>query len=362
MRTRRIITSTIAGLLVAGSIAAAGSALTNARRAVVTCGQTLTASVKLTSDLVGCPGTGLVVGAGGITVDLNGHTISGTNAAKSEGVAVDGHANVRVANGTVRGFRLNGIALRHASRSSVGNLTIREIGAGTKEGEAAAGILVDHSPGSTVVESVVTNHVHAYQSDGVDVLFSSGVRIQQNRLAQNAWNGLVVVKSPRSSVVGNRLDDNGNNGMEANGASDFVLVSNNHAGGNRNWGLVVGALRQARVLRNTVATNGKDGLLMFDLASSVIQGNQATTNANGIVLDGGQHGSKLNRLLGNVAMKNRGEGIVLSGAVRRNTLARNAANANSGRGIDAAAGSIDGGGNRARGNRHAPQCIGVVCA
>jgi hypothetical protein len=43
----------------------------------VQCGQTLTHSVKLTKDLVNCRGDGLVIGADGITVDLNGHTVDG---------------------------------------------------------------------------------------------------------------------------------------------------------------------------------------------------------------------------------------------------------------------------------------------
>ena len=44
---------------------------------VVTCGQTLTHSVKLARDLTNCPGNGLVIGANRITVDLNGHTVDG---------------------------------------------------------------------------------------------------------------------------------------------------------------------------------------------------------------------------------------------------------------------------------------------
>ena len=43
----------------------------------VSCGQTLTHSVKLANDLTNCPSNGLVVGADDVTVDLNGHTIDG---------------------------------------------------------------------------------------------------------------------------------------------------------------------------------------------------------------------------------------------------------------------------------------------
>ena len=94
------------------------------------CGQTVTAGVRLTADLAGCAGTGLVVGGDGITIDLGGHTISGTNAPGGEGIAVDGHARVRIVNGTIRGFRTNGVALRSAPGSVVQRLRVRAIGDG----------------------------------------------------------------------------------------------------------------------------------------------------------------------------------------------------------------------------------------
>lgn len=374
-----------------GALATSASGRTDSTLKAVSCGDTLTTSVKLANDLVSCPGTGLAIGANGITVDLNGHTIGGTNAPKSEGIANDGHANVKIVNGTITTFRAYGIALRRARGNSLSKLTVLQIGAGGKQGEASAGILVDHSPSAAVTQSVVKNHVHAFQSDGIDVLSSRGTRIEQNTLAQNAWNGLVVILSPRSRVVGNTLDANGNNGLEANVGSDSVLVSGNRAGGNRNWGIVVGAVRKARVLGNTVSANGKDGLMFFDLAGSLIQHNNASANENGISLTGGQHGSKLNRLAGNTVTKNRSAGIfltgdgvknpandnllsgntatrngkaggvVIEGTALRNKLRNNTANANAGRGITAVAGSIDAGGNRARGNERSPQCVGVVC-
>ena len=44
---------------------------------VVECGDTITADTTLDSDLTGCPNNGIVIGADDITLDLNGHTISG---------------------------------------------------------------------------------------------------------------------------------------------------------------------------------------------------------------------------------------------------------------------------------------------
>jgi hypothetical protein len=43
----------------------------------VTCGDVITTDTTLDSDLLDCPGHGIVIGAPGITLDLNGHTVDG---------------------------------------------------------------------------------------------------------------------------------------------------------------------------------------------------------------------------------------------------------------------------------------------
>jgi parallel beta-helix repeat protein len=387
-RVPRVLVATVGAFIVLVGLAPLSHA---ANEAILGCGDTLTVSVHLTSDLLGCGATGLVVGAGGITVDLNGHTVGGTNAPNSVGILNNGYSNVKIVHGTILGFHTDGVAIHNGRRNTVSRLTVRGIGSGGKENDADAGILVDHSPGAVVADTVVKNNVHAFQADGVDVLFSAATQVLQSTLSQNQWNGLVVIKSPRSRVVGNQLDANGNNGMEANVGSDSILVSGNRADQNRNWGLVVGALRSARVLGNTVTRNGQDGLSFFDLAGSTIQGNHATENAIGINLHGGQHGSKFNQVLGNTVTRNKHAGILVSGdnakspadanllagnmasrngsdggilvdgPARGNKLRNNTATGNAGHGISAVRGTIDGGGNRAHGNRAAPQCLGVLC-
>lgn len=370
----------------------AGSVTSASRSAEASCGQTVTASVTLASDLVGCAGSGLVVGAAGITIDLGGHTLRGTNAPKSAGIENNGYPNVRIVNGTISGFRDFGVAIRNARGNTVDRLTVRQIGEGNKESDhlGAAGVLLDHSPGGVVTRSVVTNNVNAWQSDGVDVLFSRGTRIEKNRLSNNAWNGLAVIQSPSSRVIGNTLDHNANNGLEAN-TGNGVSISGNGANRNVHVGLVVGSISGATVGGNSATANGREGLFFFDLARSSILGNTSTGNAAGIALLGGQHGSTGNRIVGNQATRNRGDGIgvnganakspangnllsgntasanrgqgvVVDGSATANRLQRNVANGNARHGISAVAGSIDGGGNRARANRVPPQCVGVACA
>ena len=41
------------------------------------CGDEITADTTLDSDLIDCPNNGIVIGADGVTLDLNGHTIDG---------------------------------------------------------------------------------------------------------------------------------------------------------------------------------------------------------------------------------------------------------------------------------------------
>ena len=381
------------------------------------CGQTITSSTRLAHDLVNCPADGLVIGADNVTIDLNGHTIRGVNAAGSEGVADDGHRGATIRNGTIAGFFLNGVGLRSAPGSAVTHVTIRRIGAGGGETDASAGVLVKDSPRSSVTASTVTNDVVAYQSDGVDVLSSAGTTVSGNRLATNAWDGLVVLASPRTLVVGNALDGNQNQGVEVNGGSDGTVLAQNSAAGNVSNGLVVGDVSNALIEGNTLTGNGDGGLFMFDLHTSRVIGNQAHGSGVGINLDGGQNGStgnwvayndtsrnlgvglvvadgaNHNAVVGNVSNANQGPpgqggGIIIFGATGNtvrgnmasrnldvgigvdenqpgdsagNTLKANMANANHAHGIDAVAGTKDGGGNHAHGNQPLPNCLGVTC-
>jgi parallel beta-helix repeat protein len=366
-------------------------------RTSVSCGQTLTKSTTLTNDLANCPGTGLIVGAGNITVDLNGHTIDGTN--NKSGIDNERHANVKIVNGTITDFRAAGINLFGARGNVLRKLTVRRIGVGCRKGDICAGIVLFKSPRASITDNVVSNHVPAFQVSGIDVYNSPGARVERNRISRNPGQGIAVFASPRSAVVGNRLDHN-RGGMDASNDSDFIRVAGNHARGNRDAGIAVGALRGARVLGNTVTGNGDDGLFLFDLRNSVARGNRATGNFTGIHLYGGQggvaqyggkHGASGNRLIGNSATRNSHAGIWVKGDDRRdsvddnlisrnvasrngraggiaiqasatgNRLHGNTANANAGHGITAVRGTIDAGGNRARGNRRNPQCVGVRC-
>jgi parallel beta-helix repeat protein len=382
----------------------------------VKCGQIITQSIRLANDLVNCPGTGLVIGADRITIDLAGHSISGVNASGSEGIADDGQPGARILNGRIERFLLSGVGLRKAPQSTVSNLTIRAIGAGGVEPLASAGVLVKNSPNTSVLVSTIANDVAAYQSDGVDVLSSKGTVVTGNRLLKNAWNGVFVLDSPATNIIGNTFDGNQHQGLEMNLGSDRSVLAWNYVAHSVSNGLVVGAVSGARIEHNVLAANGDSGIFMFDLHASRINQNRASGNAVGIDLEGGQNGSSGNEISGNDTSRNQfvgivvadsdhnllagnvasanlgapgeGGGIVLvsakgnvvranlvtdnrdvgigiveqaAGDASGNTLARNTALRNGAHGIDAVAGTVDGGGNVAHGNTPLPNCLAVSC-
>ncbi len=413
MSHRSRIALGLAGAVALSAVLAAPAAA----KPTLQCGQTITVSTKLKHDLTGCTGSGLVVGADGITIDLGGHSIKGVNAPGSVGIDSDGHPGVTIENGSIADFFVDGVRLHASPRSVVRNLTVLRIGAGNVEGDAAAGVLVDSSARTRVIDNTLSNDVVSFQSDGVDVLNSPRTVLKNNRLVRNSWNGAVVIGSADSKVVGNTLNLNGNQGVEVNAGSDRIVVAGNRARGNTQSGLVVGAVKDAHVFGNRLSGNHEAGIFMFDLIDSTIAANIATGNGVGIQLFGGQFGSHGNQIRGNRAERNGDVGILLeegadhnrvsgntangnkgldgagillfnaagntidhntanrnafdgiaifedpAGVSAGNRIVKNTTNRNGGHGIEAAAGgTVDGGGNKSRHNGTPPECIGVVCA
>ena len=64
-------------------------------------------------------------------------------------------------------------------------------------------------------------------------------------------------------------------------------------------------------------------------------------------------------IVDNLVRQNAGTGIHVAGV--RATVTANSALRNGGHGVDAVDGTLDGGNNRAAGNRTSPQCVGVIC-
>ena len=270
--------ATLAALTFAGALAfCASPAFANDGATTVQCGQTLTHSVKLANDLTDCPSNGLIIGADGITVDLNNHKIDGVQAdcgGELVPVGIDngGFDGVTIENGTVRQFDV-GIKATDVNDSRVDHLTVRDNLSGGidfegifQSGHPPTGNRVDH------------NDVSGDRCGSAINLFINGEgnRFDHNRV-RDAQTGISVCCGPATEP--NVIEDN----------------SVAHVG---NFGILVFAAGVARVERNDLVDigSGDDGCAPLinciginvggDSSGTVIHDNTITRSWNaGIAVD-----------------------------------------------------------------------------
>jgi parallel beta-helix repeat protein len=391
MTRRRLITAlalVAAGMLVNAAPARAAQ--------TVHCGQVLTTDTTVANDLHNCRTIGLVIGAQGVDLDLNGHTIDGDGTSDFEGIQAKGYDNVSIRDGVVTDF-VEGVAVLFARNVAVSDLTLVN--------HRHVGVFADTVRGMTV-QHVVASAV-AYS--GVYVTRSSGVRVQTNTVRRSG-DGIALVETSGSSVTGNELTRNGCLGIDVSNGSRFNVVDGNAVSDQGCEGVVVDGSSSNTVTRNTLTHNdGGIGLAYADgnvIAGNVIRNNNfvgiyvfASGNnrldanvlsGNGEGSEGGIHvladGSNVargNTLTRNTVTDSVGDGILVDAGSPATTLDRNVSNhssddgidvdeqtttlranqANNNRdlGIEAVAGVTDAGGNTASGNGDRTQCTHVAC-
>jgi parallel beta-helix repeat protein len=366
----------------------------------VSCGATITVDTKLANDLVNCPNEGIIIGADGITLDLNGHTIDGDGApvencpeaepcdsgivnSASEGgrpFNAPGHDGVTIENGFVRDFADVGVydfgvsdnVVRDvtASDSAEGILMIRSgdgrIAHNRAESNAFGGIVVSSESGPPRGHdiSIERNVVTANGTDGIFVAQADRVRVSQNTVSDTAdGDGIAFVDASDGEIARNVVTGNGG-GIGIDGA-DHIVVTGNEVHDNRFVGAyVLGS--DNRIVRNTFAGNsdGSEGglhLLSDDQAEpfedNVVARNVLSANVgDGLLVDDGVTGTLIRD---NRADDNSDDGIDVDSASA--TVAANRADRNGDLGIEAVAGVVDGGRNRAAGNGGPAQCTNVIC-
>jgi hypothetical protein len=338
------------------------------------CGDTITEDLTLTTDLT-CTGTGLRLGAGGLTIDLGGHILSGSGV--GFGVTGDGYA-VTVKNGTIRNFEVGINPGSHGPGGSraisyVSDVTIREtdygvggyLGGGTGQVEVARSTFRDtRSTAVSVYRGEVTQSTfigNRWAIYGTYQSVSSSVFIR-NDLAIRCGNGgldvasSVFIDNPESvhaQVCGVRIRDSKFRGgavtVNVDNGSGFGLDVQGSTFSDAAIGLLVSGLGRLVIADNVFRQNAASGLVVqrvpFDSPSSgTVMGNSFEANgaAPGEYVD--PSGSPLT------------SGVWVNGG----TLTGNVAVRNAGHGIEAY-NVVDGGGNTARANGAEPQCIGVVC-
>jgi parallel beta-helix repeat protein len=189
----------IAALTLAGALASAGPAAAKSPPTSVKCGDTLTRSVKLTTDLTDCPADGLVIGASGITVDLNGHTIDGTETqapdcdifpSGSTGIGNAGYDGLTIMHGTVQQFS-GGFNAGDMANSSLHDLTVRDNRFGGIDLASAQRLNNDNR--------IVANHVYGNGCDGIKLNNAHGNLVAHNRLHGNTAPAARAASKPNST-------------------------------------------------------------------------------------------------------------------------------------------------------------------
>lgn len=222
-----------------------------------TCGDTLTADVTLSAHL-SCsnPGAdGLIIGGDGVTLDLNGHTISGPGIV---GVRIVG-TNSTVINtgsrpGTIEGFQY-GVYLNPTQGAKVIGLTLTGNGKGIAAGSAHWNIITG-------------NNISANTEDGIHLGLSSNNRISGNTISKNDF-GIAIANSSHANILsGNTLSKNRNFGIAIFCGSDSNLIMDNSVtktnGGEGNGIIVRSGSDDTEVRGNAANLNAGDGIHVDD--------------------------------------------------------------------------------------------------
>lgn len=138
----------------------AGTGVADAEAAAtVHCGQVITTSTVLATDVGPCPGNGLIVGADHIVLDLSGHRVFGTPGpgdGTAAGIRLPNRIGVTVRNGSVTDFDA-GVVVNRGSRNTIVRLKVlNNIGPRGRSLNWATGLSCSARP---TTKSSVTSYV-----------------------------------------------------------------------------------------------------------------------------------------------------------------------------------------------------------
>lgn len=260
----------------------------------ITCGQTITTSVVLDSDVGPCS-TGLVVGADNIVIDLGGRRLFGTpNPGEGPGILVRNRTGVTIQSGTVTGFDA-GISIEGGSGNTVYAVNVQDnVGFLSGAGFYGDGILVYNSSGNHIVaNSVIRNGTFS----GITLAAATSNVVENNHVLENnvrqvnpatgqpriqqdigIWvlsipvvSGGPVVPSRHNVVRTNQVMRNGLDGIQLSRFSTDNTVDDNNVQSNG-----VGQLG---------TTREGDGIAIFG-DRNLVTGNSAIANAaDGIAVE-----------------------------------------------------------------------------
>ena len=273
-RAAAIVGST--GALVTGlMLAAAGPA----GASTVSCGDTITSNVTLHHDLdcsAYTSGPGLIIGAPGVTVNLDGHQILGPGASADTPGILGGFSRDTVKGGTVSDF-IAGVAFEPAGSSYLKGVVVRDLKVtnpttGTTFGVVGAGL--DHAS----ISHVTTAGPYA----GIALFVSRDSAISHNTLKYDFY-GAVDEGGVHNTVSGNRASayPGGAGILLAETRGD--AVTGNVVGGKGGAGIVDGNSAGLEISGNTLS-HLLYGALLEGTVKSLASHNRGTADGWGLAL------------------------------------------------------------------------------
>ena len=273
-----------------------------------------------------------MIGADDITLDLNGHTISGDGKPARDcprrqpcdmGVFNDRHDGVTVRNGSLRGFAV-GVLIGGARGNRLVELS-------SSRNQFFGYVIADSS--RSVIRDSSGNGNPGPDGDGLGVFGSRDLRIVRNSFRRNAQLGMHIEDSPRNLIKGNVVADNGDFGIlleadrnqlrgnrfardgaaaiQVGPGSRNVIAGNRIRGGGEGIGIEKGLGNV--VARNVVVGVRHDGIRLGMWDPPL--GSTRTVVRFNLVIDSGRDGFRVARrdtdalLVDNVARRSRDDGF-----------------------------------------------------
>jgi parallel beta-helix repeat protein len=298
----------------------------------IACGDTITADATLDRDLTDCPSNGIVIGADGITLDLNGHTISGDGKLVRRcrrdqicdvGVANDDHAGVTIRGGSVHGFGLGVGAFRGRNNRFV------ELNSSRNQ---FFGFVIAGSSRTIIRDSSGHDNPRP-DGDGLGVFNSHDLRIVNNSFRRNGQLGIHIEGSTKNLVKGNLLSRNGDMGI-------FLEADGNQVRGNRSvrdgTGIIVGPGSRNVIAGNRISAGGEGIAVEKGRGNRVVRNVVAHTRKSGIRLGIGDPpiGSTRTLVRGNLVVSAGRDGFLVAKHDRSSLLACNTARRSGDDGFD----------------------------
>jgi parallel beta-helix repeat protein len=290
-------------------------------KAKVHCGDTITKDTKLHRNLVGCPGDGLVVGAANVTIDLNGHRITGLGkgygirnfgspkpppCAQDDCWPTAGHEGLTLENGAVAGFASAIFAT--GDHATFRRLHVRGTLAACCYGKNDAGIPVDVDVLSSRVQgwiqSGASGLVRANRVEGGNIGVRGGTVARNVVLRTSSGGGWIAQAQSYRTHTGAGPVAISRNTIKGGGisvpASPGAQIDRNSVFG----GIYAIHLDEQTaplgITRNRVYSSKDDGIRITGDWRSTVTGNRIYGNAaNGIYLTGGCASVTYNRIYGN---------------------------------------------------------------